>query len=92
MTPIVVTVNVAALFPGATITEPETLAAALPLVRITVAPAGPAGPESVTVAVEELPPRTLEGLNVKPVRTAGVMVRVAVAVAPASFAEIKAGV
>lgn len=71
------TVNVAELFPAGTVTDAGTLAAALPLLSETDAPAGPAGPLTVTVAVEEFPPKTLVGLRVSELKVAGVIVKVA---------------
>ena len=46
MTPIVATEKMAELLPAATVTEPGTVAAALPLERETIVPGAPAGPES----------------------------------------------
>ena len=45
---------------------------------VTTVPPGPAGPVSVIVPVEVLPPRTLVGLTTKVARVAGLTVRVAV--------------
>lgn len=61
----VFTVNVALLVPAATVTLEGTLATPVLLLEsMTWAPPAGAGPLSVTVPVEELPPVTLEGLSV----------------------------
>ena len=88
-TALVLTVNVALVAPAAIVTLEGTLAAVvLPLERATCAPPAGAGPLSVTVPVDELPPTTLVGFNVNEVSTgaggaAGVTVREADRVAPA---------
>ena len=54
--------NDAEVVPGRTLTLEGTLATGeLPLERATVAPGGGAGPESVTVPVEPVPPTTEAG-------------------------------
>lgn len=64
-TPDVVTVNVAVSALAATVTEAGTCATdVLPLVSDTDAPPAGAWALKVTVAVEELPPRTATGLKV----------------------------
>jgi hypothetical protein len=88
-TPLVLTVNVALVAPAATVTLEGTLAAVVLLLEsATSAPPAGAGPLSVTVPVEELPPVTLVGLNVIEARVgggggAGVTVSEADLVAPA---------
>lgn len=77
MTPEVLAVNVALVCPDATVTDPGTLAAELPLARETTTPEEPAGPLSVAVPVEELPPVTVEGFRLSDAREGGVIVRVA---------------
>jgi hypothetical protein len=84
-TPNVVTGNVVEVFPAGTVTEVGTVAAAgLLLCRETETPPVGAGPVSVTVPVEGLPPITLVGLRLRDVRLTGasVMVKVAVCVEP----------
>jgi hypothetical protein len=88
-TPLVLTVNVTLVAPAATVTLEGTLAAVVLLLEsATSAPPAGAGPLSVTVPVEELPPVTLVGLNVIEARVgggggAGVTVSEADLVAPA---------
>jgi len=60
----VVTVKVVLVWPAGTDTLAGTLAAALFEPSVTVTPAEPAGADSVTVPVAELPPVTVEGLTV----------------------------
>ena len=63
-TGLVVTENVALLAPPATVTLAGTVAAeVLSLDKDTTAPPPGAGPLSVTVPVEELPPTTLVGFT-----------------------------
>jgi hypothetical protein len=72
-----VTENVAVVAPEATVTLAGTVATeVLLLLIVTRAPPPGAGPFSVTVPVDELPPRTDVGLNVTELRVAaaGVMV------------------
>jgi hypothetical protein len=77
-TGVVATVNVAVVALGATVTLVGTAATALlVLPSVTSAPATGAGPLSVTVPVEALPPRTDVGLNVRELRAAAVTVKVA---------------
>ena len=61
---VVVTVKVVLVWPAGTDTLVGTLAAALFEPSVTVTPAEPAGADSVTVPVAELPPVTVEGLTV----------------------------
>ena len=63
-TKLVVTANVALPAPPATVTPAGTVAAeVLSLDKDTTAPPPGAGPLSVTVPVEELPPTTLDGFT-----------------------------
>jgi hypothetical protein len=69
-TGLVVTANVALLAPADTVTLAGTFAAnVLSLDSDTTAPPTGAGPLSVTVPVEELPPTTLDGFTVSDVST-----------------------
>jgi hypothetical protein len=63
-TALVLIVKVALAAPAGTVTLEGTLAAVLLLERTTWAPPAGAGPLSVTVPVEELPPVTVEGFSV----------------------------
>jgi hypothetical protein len=75
----VATENVAVVAPEPTVTLTGTVATeALLLLIVTTAPLPGAGPFSVTVPVDELPPRTDVGLNVTELRVAAVTVKVAV--------------
>jgi len=56
--------KVALDWPARTETRAGTLAAGLFEPSVTTTPAEPAGAESVTVPVEEVPPVTVEGLTV----------------------------
>lgn len=83
------TVNVAVVAPAATATLTGTVAAAvLLLVRVTTAPPAGAGPFSVTVPVEEVPPVTDVGLKVTELGTGAFTVRVALCVAVLYVAEM----
>jgi hypothetical protein len=80
-TVLVVAVNVAVVAPAATVTEAGTWAAAVLLeVKLTTAPPAGAGLSSVTVPVEEAPPRTVAGLIPTEVSWAAGAVTVSVAV------------
>lgn len=68
------------VFP-ATVTDGGTCATVLLLLRATFAPPEGAGPVSVTVAVDELPPTMVLGLRVMLDSVARLMVRVAERVA-----------
>ena len=81
-TGVVVTVNVAVVAFAATITLAGTCAAVLLLDRVTTAPLADAGPLSVTVSVEELPPITDEGLRLTEASAGAVTVKLALWVAP----------
>ena len=61
---VVATVKVVLVWPAGTETLAGTLAAALLEASVTMTPAEPAGADSVTVPVAELPPVTVEGLIV----------------------------
>jgi hypothetical protein len=62
-TALVVTVNVALVALAGTVTLPGTVAAELLLDSVTCAPPPGAGPTSVTVPVELVPPATVVGLS-----------------------------
>ena len=82
-TALVLTVKVALVVPARMVTLAGTVAAAVLLLeRVTDAPPAGAGPLSVTVPVEELPPVTLAGLRLNEERVAGVTVSKAVWVPP----------
>ena len=77
----VVTVNVAELLPGATVTLAGTLATeGLLLDSATTVPPAGAGPLRVIVPVEELPAFTVEGESVNDDGTGGLMVTAVVLV------------
>jgi hypothetical protein len=88
VTAVVVTVKVAVVVPAGTVTLAGTVAAALLSDNVTTVPAEGAGPLSVTVPVEEVPPVTLDGLRVSEVRAGRSTVKLAVLVVPLSAAEI----
>ena len=84
-TALVLTGKVALVAPAGTVTLPATVAAAeLLLDSVTGAPPPGAGPSSVTVPVELLPPATVVGLSASEERrtSGGFTVRVAVRVTP----------
>ena len=82
-TPSVVIVKVAVVAPEARVTLAATVAAVVTEdVSVTTAPAGGAGPVSVTVPVDDVPETTLVGDTVTDVSAAGVTVSVAVFVTP----------
>lgn len=74
----VVAVKVAEVAPAATVTEAGSAAALELSLRVTAAPPVGAGPFSVTVPVELLPPTTVVGLKLNAEITGGTTVRVAV--------------
>src|SRR5919198_1908199 len=79
----VLTVNVAVVFPAATVTLAGTVATALSLESVTTVPPVGAAAASVTVPVEVLPPTTAVGLSASAdTAGTGVKVRVAVLVIP----------
>ena len=80
-TGLVVMENVAVVAPPGTVTDAGTWAAvALLLNRVTTAPPSGAGPLSVTVPIEDIPPTTVVGLKLRELSVAvgAVTVRVAV--------------
>ena len=80
-TGLVVAVNVAVVAPAATVTDAGTCAAAVLLeLKLTTAPPVGAGPLSVTVPVEEVPPSTVPGLTLTLPSAAADAVTVSVAV------------
>ena len=82
-TVLVVIVNGALVAPAGTVTLPGTVAAELLLDSVTCAPPAGAGPSSVTVPVELLPPVTVVGfIASEERRAAGFTVSVAVRVTP----------
>ena len=87
----VLTGNVALVNPAATVTLDGTVATEVLLLESTItAPPAGAGPLSVTVPVEELPPVRLDAPNVADARTGGMTVIEVVCVAPLRTAEITA--
>src|SRR6267378_6365049 len=88
-TTLVVIVNVALVAPAGTVTLPDTVAAELLLDSVTCAPPVGAGPSSVTVPVELLPPATVVGLRASEERrtSGGFTVRVAGRIGRASCRE-----
>ena len=83
LTPLVETVKVAVLAPATTRTLAGTVAAAVLLLeRVTVAPPVGAGPVSVAVPVELLPPVTVVGFRVRVDNAGGFTVRPVVFVTP----------
>ena len=82
-TSIVPTAKVAVVVPPRTVTLAGTVTTAVLLLEsVTCAPPAGAGPLSVTVPVEELPPLTLTGFKVNDEGTGGITVSAAVCVAP----------
>src|SRR5467141_1276944 len=78
-TALVVTLKLALVPPGATVTLAGTPAAGLLLESVTCAPPAGAGPFSVTVPAEGLPPVTFAGLSAseETIKAEGVPVSVA---------------
>jgi hypothetical protein len=81
-TALVLTGKVALVAPAATVTLPATVAAELLLDSVTGAPPPGAGPLSVTVPVELLPPVTVVGLTLSELGMGGITVSEAVWLAP----------
>jgi hypothetical protein len=81
-TALVLTGKVALVAPAATVTLPATVAAELLLDSVTGAPPAGAGPFSVTVPVELLPPVTVVGLTLSELGMGGITVSEAVWLAP----------
>jgi hypothetical protein len=79
-------VNVAVLAPLATVTDAGTEAAPLLTDRLTTSPSSGAMPDSCTVPVADVPPRTAAGVTVIPVRTGCCTDKVAVFVTVPCFA------
>ena len=77
-TRLVVTVNVAVVAPANTVTLAGTVAVALSLDSVTMAPADGAAAFKVTVPVEETPPVTLVGFTATESNAGGLMVSEAV--------------
>ena len=77
-TGLVLTEKVAVVAPVATVTLAGTVAEGSLLDSVTAAPPAGAGPFNVTVALEELPPITVAGLNDTEESTGGLIVRLAV--------------
>lgn len=87
----VLAVSVALVNPASTVMLDGTLVAeVLLLVSATTAPPAGAGPLSVTVPVEELPPIVLDGFIASLVSTGGSTVIAAVCVTPLNVAEMVA--
>ena len=81
-TALVLTGKVALVAPAGTVTLPATVAAELLLDSVTGAPPAGAGPFSLTVPVELLPPVTVVGLTLSELGMGGITVSVAVWLAP----------
>ena len=81
-TAVVVTLNCALDDPAGTLTDGPTCAARLSLISATVSPPVAAGPLSVTVPVEAVPPVTVVGDNTTDVTVGAFTVNVAVFATP----------
>jgi len=88
----VVTLNVAVVAPAATVTEIGVTALGLLEFKLIVVPAEGAGPFSVTVPVDGVPPITEDGERVTLTKLGARIVSVAVWLVPLSEAEIVAAV
>ena len=84
--------NVAVVCPAATVTVAGTVAAELSLANLMTSPAGPAGPFSVTVAVEDVPSKSTLGFKLTEETVAGVIVKIAVLDTPPAVPVIVAAV
>lgn len=82
VTVLVVTLNVAVFAPAAIVTLAGTVATVLELDNVSLAPAVPAAPLMVTVAVDVAPPCTFDGDNEIDFGSTGSIVKVAVLVLP----------
>src|SRR3989442_1208178 len=94
-TALVLRLKLALVPPAGTVTLEGTVAAGLLLESATCAPPAGAGPFSVTVPVEELPPVTLAGLRASDEMTGtaeGVTVSVAICAPPPYDADMVTGV
>jgi hypothetical protein len=87
---VVVTLNVAEVFPPRTVTGPETIAEPLLLVIWIVIPSAGAAEPSFTVPVEVLPPTRLAGSSVNDSSTGGSIIKLALWVDPLKVAMILA--
>ena len=81
-TGLVVRLKLALVPPGETVTLAGNTTAGLLLESVTCPPPAGAGPFSVTVPVEGLPPVTLAGLRASEETIGGITVSVAICVAP----------
>jgi len=89
VTVLLVTVKFADVWPTGTTTFAGTVATVVAkLVNVTVMPEPPAGPLSVAVPVEVVPPGTLVGLSVSDAITGGLIVSTALLLTPPAAAAI----
>jgi hypothetical protein len=86
-TPIVVMVKVAVRLPAATVTLAGTWAAELLSDRATITPPPGAGPVSVTVPIDDLPPTTVPGFRPTDVTVGRIIVNPACRVTPVYVAD-----
>jgi len=87
-TPVVVTVTVAEVAPLATVTELGTAAELSELESATASPALGAGPEMVTVPVDDVPAGTVVGFRERDTRVGAVTIRLAESVTEFKVPEI----
>ncbi len=92
VTVVVLTINVAEVFPARIVTELGTVAADFVLAMDTTKPPVGAGPLSVTVPVEVLPPFSVVGFRLKLKIDGALITKTALAVFPFRLPEIVAGV
>jgi hypothetical protein len=92
LTPVVVAVKVAVSAPANTVTDAGTRAAGSLELKVTTTPPVAAGPLSVTVPVEELPPTTEAGARPTATSTGAVTVRVVARLTVSKRAVIVTGV